>query len=44
MKMRVALEFAHQWWETHSDCAVYCVLVKNVESRLEAYLEIGQQL
>ena len=43
-KTQIALKFAHQWREKHSDCAVFWVPVTNVESMLEAYLEIGQQL
>ncbi|KAF1955434.1 hypothetical protein CC80DRAFT_536030 [Byssothecium circinans] len=43
-KTQIALEFAHQWRETHPDCAVFWIPVTNVESMLEAYLEIGQQL
>lgn len=43
-KTQIALEFAHQWREKYPDCAVFWVPVTNVESMLEAYLEIGRQL
>ncbi|KAH8694330.1 hypothetical protein GQ44DRAFT_719472 [Phaeosphaeriaceae sp. PMI808] len=43
-KTQIALEFAHQWREKYSDCAVFWIPVTNVESMLEAYLEIGRQL
>ena len=43
-KTQVALEFAHQWREKHADCAVFWIPVTNVESMLEAYLEVGRQL
>jgi tetratricopeptide (TPR) repeat protein len=43
-KTQIALEFAHQWREKHPDCAVFWIPVTNVESMLEAHLEIGRQL
>ena len=43
-KTQIALEFAYQQRDRHPDCAVFWVPVTNVESMLEAYLEIGQQL
>jgi tetratricopeptide (TPR) repeat protein len=43
-KTQIALEFAYQWRERHPDCAVFWIPVTNMESMLEAYLEIGQQL
>ena len=43
-KTQVALEFTHQRREKYPDCAVFWIPVTNVESMLEAYLEIGQQL
>ncbi|KAH7396273.1 P-loop containing nucleoside triphosphate hydrolase protein [Pyrenochaeta sp. MPI-SDFR-AT-0127] len=43
-KTQIALEFAHRWREQHSDCAVFWIPVTNIDSMLEAYLEIGQQL
>lgn len=43
-KTQIALEFAHQWQEKHADCAVFWIPVTNVESMLEAYLDIGRQL
>ncbi|KAF2176127.1 TPR-like protein, partial [Zopfia rhizophila CBS 207.26] len=43
-KTQIALEFAHQLRERQPDCSVFWIPVTNVESMLEAYLEIGQQL
>ncbi|CAI6342365.1 unnamed protein product [Periconia digitata] len=43
-KTQIALESAHRWREEHSHCAVFWIPVTNVESMLEAYVEIGRQL
>ncbi|KAF2183895.1 kinesin light chain, partial [Zopfia rhizophila CBS 207.26] len=43
-KTQIALEFAHRLRERQPDCSVFWIPVTNVESMLEAYLEIGQQL
>ncbi|KAF2190064.1 FabD/lysophospholipase-like protein [Zopfia rhizophila CBS 207.26] len=43
-KTQIALEFAHQLRERQPDYLVFWIPVTNVESMLEAYLEIGQQL
>lgn len=43
-KTQIALEFAYRWREKHTDCAVFWIPVTNMDSMLEAYLEIGQQL
>ena len=43
-KTQIALEFVYQLREREPDCSVFWIPVTNVESMLEAYLEIGQQL
>ncbi|KAJ4286311.1 hypothetical protein N0V90_013345 [Kalmusia sp. IMI 367209] len=43
-KTQIALEFAHRWREKYADCAVFWIPVTNVETMLETYLEVGQQL
>ncbi|KAH0562201.1 hypothetical protein GP486_003102 [Trichoglossum hirsutum] len=43
-KTQIALEFAYQLRERQPDCSVFWIPVMNVESMLEAYLEIGQQM
>ncbi|KLJ13097.1 hypothetical protein EMPG_11945 [Blastomyces silverae] len=43
-KTQIALEFTHQLQERHPDCSVFWIPVTSVESMLEAYLAIGQQL
>lgn len=43
-KTQIALEFAYQLRERQPDCSVFWIPVMNVESMLEAYLEIGKQL
>ncbi|KAF2176554.1 kinase subdomain-containing protein [Zopfia rhizophila CBS 207.26] len=43
-KTQIALEFAYQLRERQPDCSVFWIPVTNVESMLEAYLKIGQQL
>ncbi|KAF2181041.1 putative kinesin light chain [Zopfia rhizophila CBS 207.26] len=43
-KTQIALEFAHQLRERQPDYSVFWIPVTNVESMLEAYLEIGKQL
>ncbi|KAK7193328.1 phosphorylase superfamily protein, partial [Paraphaeosphaeria sporulosa] len=43
-KTQIALEYAHRLRERQPDCSVFWIPVTNVESMLEAYREIGQQL
>ncbi|KAH7060960.1 hypothetical protein BKA63DRAFT_528100 [Paraphoma chrysanthemicola] len=43
-KTQIALKFAYQQRKKHSDCAVFWIPATGVESMLEAYLKIGQQL
>jgi CO dehydrogenase nickel-insertion accessory protein CooC1 len=43
-KTQIALEFVYQLRERDPDCSVFWIPVTNVQSMLEAYLEIGQQL
>ncbi len=43
-KTQIALEFVYQLREREPDCSVFWIPVTNVESMLEAYLKIGQQL
>jgi tetratricopeptide (TPR) repeat protein len=43
-KTQIALEYVHSLREQQPDCAVFWIPVTSVESMLEAYLEIGQQL
>jgi tetratricopeptide (TPR) repeat protein len=43
-KTQIALEFVYQLRERKPDCAVFWIPVTNIESMLEAYLEVGRQL
>ena len=43
-KTQIALEFAYQLRERQPNCSVFWIPVTNVESMLEAYLEISQQM
>ncbi|KAH7378667.1 kinase subdomain-containing protein [Pyrenochaeta sp. MPI-SDFR-AT-0127] len=43
-KTQIALEFAYRLRERQPDCSVFWIPVTNVDSMLEAYVEIGQQL
>ncbi|GAB1193762.1 hypothetical protein APSETT444_002990 [Aspergillus pseudonomiae] len=43
-KTQIALEYAHILRERHPDCAIYWIPVTNIESMLEAYLQIAKEL
>ncbi|KAE8399556.1 acyl transferase/acyl hydrolase/lysophospholipase [Aspergillus pseudonomiae] len=43
-KTQIALEYAHILRERHPDCAIFWMPVTNMESMLEAYLQIAKEL